>query len=210
MEHPTALLEALPTTEAIILTYKPTKPIFGLDTLMYYVVKSEYKGLPVILCFTPSDVDRYTLTSSGVCPECEKCLSGVGDIEGGVDCGIVLGDTCIHLHMPKKVFDARICNKSIILLKLLEHLYVTPDSNMVHHEPCVFTDFKTHSNVTSLTRYDGKAISHCHYHELEMRKVAPCNPFYTSDHSYADSLRTKAMVNLNRKSPSIFNLLNTI
>jgi hypothetical protein len=207
MEHPDELLEKLSYTESIILTYKPIKKMFGLDTLMYYITKSEYRGVPVILCFTNSDIVKYTKKVTTACECCVECSRSIIIDNNIVRCIIKIGDNCYHLQFTKSIFDARVCNRTVIIFNLLEHIYLTPVKKLDIYNPVVYSNYSRQIHTASLKASTSNSHSYMFYPGSSMLHISPCVPFYKSAKPYTDSVQTRAMVNTYLKYPKVFNLL---
>ncbi len=208
MEHPVELLEKLSFTKSIILVYTPTKKVFGFDTLMYYITKSEYKGLPIIMCFTNNDIRKYTHSISDACGPCTECTQQITELADDIICcNINIGGQCHHLRFGKHIFNTRICNRSIKIFDMLEHIYLEPDDTAKIYKPVIYSDYTSQDNTVSLKSYDGINTKYHFYLKSSMLDISPCRPFYKASNPYETNIRTKAIVNTYLKYPSIFNLL---
>ena len=209
MEHPDELLRNLSYTKAIIMTYKPDNKVFGFDTLMYYITKSEYKGIPIILCFTNSDIRKHTVSYDRVCPKCTECCKVVTTLPNGkLQVNIVVGDKCYHLQFTKHAFDRTICNRSIKIIQLLEHIFIQTDTSLEKYNAKIYSNYTSHQDVVSMVVYDGAFDKHYFYSKSDLLEVAPCKPFYIASQAYEDSLCTRAIVSTYVKYPEIFTILN--
>lgn len=136
MEHSPDLLNGLDYENASVLIYKSPHPNLH-KYLCKYVVLAEYKGFPVILSFTCSEIEKLAVRDEqtpnhnrSICINKDE-LTYVFNING----------VPYRVCMSKEEFDKRICNRSVLIHDMLAYcIYENNDSKT--HSPILYKFIK--------------------------------------------------------------------